>query len=451
MMRGGGGRFVALVALVLIAALASGCGGRKRLRAGGGTDGGQTRPRAEAPVIVRVGLEAGVATADVSWPRAVVLRDGKRRQVARIDAAERLVAHHRGDRIGWQVGERSGEVDALIVQPIDPEAGLVHSETSYPGEILLLPLAPGISVINQVELETYLRGVVPWEIGRPGEDAIEAVAAQAVAARTYTIAHLGRQQKFGFDVWADVRDQVYRGAEGRAAVCDEAIARTQGLVLRHGGREIDAYYCSTCGGVTSTVAEVWPRQQQPYLRSVTDTDATGRAYCADARYAAWTETWRGVELEAILARTLPDYVAYMRDGGRRTWAGEVFIPAYDGAYHKRPGALLGLEVVSRTTSGRVARLNVRTEAGVYRVLGDRVRWVMTPRSGQPVILRSAFFDLDVREDGGGWPEEIVARGRGFGHGVGLCQTGALARARRGQDYRAILAAYYPGATVDEVR
>jgi stage II sporulation protein D len=88
-------------------------------------------------------------------------------------------------------------------------------------------------------------------------------------------------------------------------------------------------------------------------------------------------------------------------------------------------------------------------AGTYHVRGDRVRWVLTPASGNPNILRSALFELEVVRDDERL-REVSVRGRGFGHGIGLCQTGALGMAAGGQSWRDILAHYYPGATLDAV-
>jgi stage II sporulation protein D len=316
---------------------------------------------------------------------------------------------------------------------------------TYRGEIWLLNRAGNLTVINLVELEEYLPGVVPWEIGRPGPEALAAVEAQAVAARTYTLAHLGERALLGFDLWADVQDQVYRGAGDEDPVCNQAVARTTGLVLRYDNREIEAYYCSTCGGVTSNVEEVWPRPSRPYLRSHPDALGEGPPFCAGSRHYSWEVRWQVAELERILAKTLPEYLEYVSVETRAAWAGQPFTPGRAGAGPGRLGGLKGLWISDRTTSGRVAKLDVETENGVYHVRGDRVRWVLTPPTGQPFILRSALFDLEQVVSAGGRLEQVIARGHGFGHGVGLCQTGALAMARGGYNFKEILAHYYPGA------
>ena len=90
-----------------------------------------------------------------------------------------------------------------------------------------------------------------------------------------------------------------------------------------------------------------------------------------------------------------------------------------------------------------------TDAGTYHVRGDRVRWVLAPASGNPTLLRSALFELELVRDGDRL-REVGVRGRGFGHGIGLCQTGALGMAAAGLTWRDILAHYYPGAALEPV-
>jgi stage II sporulation protein D len=112
--------------------------------------------------------------------------------------------------------------------------------------------------------------------------------------------------------------------------------------------------------------------------------------------------------------------------------------------------LEGLDVLGRDRSGRVSRLRVTTDRGEWVVWGDRIRWVLRPVHSRFAILRSTLFEIEEqREDG--VLQRVVLRGGGFGHGVGLCQTGALERARAGQGARQILEAYYPGATVRDRR
>ena len=302
----------------------------------------------------------------------------------------------------------------------------------FAGDLIVRRRGPGAcNLINRLPVEVYLRGVVPWEIGRPEPEAIEAVKAQAVAARTYTYAHRGRQSAEGFDLFADTRDQVYRGLSGTAAICDRAIAGTAHEVAVYQGRLIRAYYFSTSGGHTATLTDVWDRAGAPYLQGHRDADANGRSWSADSPHFRWTEVWSARELGEIVRARLPAVLD------------TTLTP-------EQIGVLEGVEVAERDRSGRVRRLRIRTDRAVFEVVGDRIRWVLRPVEGRIPILRSTLFELEeIRRDGR--LVGLLAHGGGFGHGVGLCQTGALARARAGQDYRTILRAYYPGIEIVDVR
>ena len=98
---------------------------------------------------------------------------------------------------------------------------------------------------------------------------------------------------------------------------------------------------------------MWAREGRPYLVSHPDGPADGEPWCAESRYFHWRETWTRAQLEAILARTLPEYLDYATSNGREVWAGVPFTPRHGGADPRRPGGLRGLEILRRTTSGRV--------------------------------------------------------------------------------------------------
>ena len=198
--------------------------------------------------------------------------------------------------------------------------------------------------------------------------------------------------------------------------------------------------------MTSNIHEVWPRPAAPYLISHPDGPGGGRAWCAGSKWYRWQETWTRTHLEEILSRTLPQYLEYMGQNGRTDWAGRLFSRDTGHGNRARPGGLRDLEILRRTTSGRVAELAVITDAGIYHLRGDRVRWALAPPGGHPAILRSANFELDL-ERADGQLQSITIRGRGYGHGIGMCQTGALEMARRGRDFAGILSHYYPGSVL----
>ncbi|HET8654760.1 MAG TPA: SpoIID/LytB domain-containing protein [Longimicrobiaceae bacterium] len=294
---------------------------------------------------------------------------------------------------------------------------------AYRGSALVRAAGPGrVTAINQVELENYLLGVVPRELGPVGDSLVEAAKAQAVAARTYAVGHLGTRSAQGFDLYATTQDQVYGGAAAESPTVSRAVRETAGEILTYRGEPIEAYYHSTCAGRTAAIDQVWNHAPVPYLVSVVDVNPkTGQAYDIRSSRFHWTVTWSVPQLEQILSRTLADS-----------------LPA--GA--SSVGRLLDMQILRKTPSGRVKRMRISTTTGNFVVGGDRVRWILTPPGGG--ILNSSKFDVQVVRDASGQPVEVVANGGGWGHGIGMCQWGAMGRALAGQDYRTILAAYYPG-------
>jgi stage II sporulation protein D len=405
------------------------------------------------PTLLGVGLLEKSNSLEISTNGPALVLDGTSgRRLARLDGPGKVVCSPSGGQVAWHAAGEGGTSATVILQPLDPGHRVIHEKSEYRGEFLVrsTPGGGGLTLVNNLDLESYLRGVVPWEIGRHEKNRLAALEAQAVAARTYTLSHLGTRKSRGFDVYASVQDQVYKGSTDEDPLCNFAVENTAGLVLRHEGREIEAYYSACCGGVSSTIEEVWARQPKPYLVSKPDRAPGDRdAYCADSRHFHWREVWPAGRLEEIMKETLPEYVAYMSQTGRADWAGPLFSPRDGSSSSSKPGRLRNLEILSRTTSGRVARFAVTTDAGVYNVRGDRVRWVLKPADGNPFILRSALFEVELVRDGERLVE-VAIRGRGYGHGIGLCQTGALAMAEQGKNVREILAHYYPGAVLTEV-
>lgn len=418
--------------LLIVAVLASGC------TVAGPVPGEPAPPRRppraepavpalpDAPAAepgLRVGLRVDVESAQLESTGPFEVVDEAGRVRARGGAGQSWTLR-RSD--GGVAASGGGEVvrteGTLLFRPsgADPGAATIRvDDRSYRGALLLLRAPAGVTVVNVLDLESYLLGVVPLEIGanRPAEE-LEAVKAQAVAARTYAIRHLGRREAQGFDVYATVMDQAYGGAEAEDPVSTRAVRETRGEIVVYDGEPIEAYYHSTCGGRTAALEEVWPGEARPYLQSVSDARPDGGWYCETSNRFRWMERWDHGELTAALSRGLQE-------------RGSV-----DGPVSRVE--FLGL--VGRTRSGRAEALVVRTDAGDDRVRGDSIRWVLRPEPDR--ILNSAAINVHTHGD-----DEVTAllvEGQGWGHGIGMCQVGALGRSRDGHSYRDILSVYYPG-------
>lgn len=448
------GRRWGLAGVVVMVALLAGCAGPKRLPPV--VTGAATIPALEPglPALLGIGLAEGRDgfSLDSDGPCVVSDADSGAELVALAGGAP-LRLQRQGSLVSWSGAEDSGAAARVRIRPRDPAHLLGFADRRWRGDFLIMPTpgGAGLTLVNNVDLESYLQGVVPWEIGRHGTDAVAALEAQAVAARTYTVGHLGERADHGFDLFADVMDQVYKGATDEDPLCNQAVLSTRGLVLEADGELVQAYYSACCGGVSSRIEQVWPRPACSYLTNRPDGPGRGKpASCSGYEKFRWEQTWSGDQLSAILQRTLPDYYREYSTGARGRWAGAIFYPRQAGADPLRPGDLLNLEILRRTPSGRVADLAVTTTAGTYHVRGDRTRWVLAPPAGSGTILRSAMFELELDRSAGGL-RRVTAMGRGYGHGIGMCQVGALARARAGQDFAEILAHYYPGAKLVRLR
>jgi len=187
---------------------------------------------------------------------------------------------------------------------------------------------------------------------------------------------------------------------------------------------VSAPYHSTCGGSTAAPEELWRTESEPFLQRVSDRiSGSDRFYCDIAPRFRWERSWRGDSLTAVVERYLRSY-ADVPSGAIR----EVRDVTVDG----------------RTASGRVAGLVIETDRGRYRLRGNDIRYVL--RSGGE-LLNSTYFSPEVVSAPDGRLARLTIRGMGYGHGVGMCQWGAIGRARAGQDFRTILRTYYPGTTV----
>ncbi len=316
------------------------------------------------------------------------------------------------------------------IAPLSDDPVAIDGVT-YRGEMeIFLSRDGGLSAVNIVGLESYLRGVVPREIGPRQLTDLEAVKAQAIAARTYALARGGGRSAGDYDLYATVSDQAYGGVSVEDPTADRAIRETAGAVLYYEDAPINAYFSSCCGGWTSAREDVWELPAEPYLVSQSDVPGGGRdldgAFCGGSLNFTWEAEWSGSEILSLVQTRL-----------RETASAPVL---------RTPSAVQDIRITQTSGRGRVKWLEVETPEGTWTVFADRVRWLLR-RPGSDAILRSAWFDLDV-EKRGGKVVRVKATGRGYGHGVGMCQNGALGMARRGFSHRQILEHYYPGTRLD---
>lgn len=336
----------------------------------------------------------------------------------------RIVPADGGVAVETPRGRRTPGYARLEVRAAD-SAGTVRVEgRDYRGSVTLALTPEGrVRAVNTLPIETYLASVVSSELGRRDPAEREAVMAQAVVSRTYALKAQGRAIAAGFDLTSGVMDQVYGGVANETDLGWQAVRATRGEVLTFGGALIDAQFFSTCAGRTADNDEAFRGGPRSYLRSVPDVDASGTPYCRISPRFRWRVEWSGAELRPVLVRGLaaqgvpPEALRRVRDVRR----------------------------LGQSRSGRATGVVIVHDGGESVVEAGRLRDVFRSPAGDP--LRSTAIEPSVTRRGG-VVERLVIDGRGAGHGVGMCQWGAVGRARAGQRYGEILAAYFQGTALE---
>lgn len=320
-----------------------------------------------------------------------------------------------------------------------------RANRGYRGDVYAVVDPNGsLAAVNALGAETLLQGVVPAEIF--ASSPTEALKAQAVAARNTLLAKLGRRHiTEPFHLCGEQHCQVYAGVDKESPRTNEAVRATAGQVLFYRGKVVDAVYSSNCGGHTEDNDVAWGDAPNPALRgrpdfdmsspngalrpfvaglSSTNMDAYVRtqppSYCGRVAHRRpdkfrWQKTLKAAELQAMVQRAYPALGA-LRD----------IEPLGRGP----GGRLMGLRLVGSKKTAVVNR-----ELPIRQLFGN---------------LNSAAFTLERQRDGRGALQAVTFTGGGWGHGVGLCQLGAIGRAEAGQTFRQILEHYYNGASVERI-
>jgi len=344
----------------------------------------------------------------------------------------------------------------LTLSPGGGVSRVTHGTRTYRGRLEVLPAGGArlFSLVNVVDIEDYLLGVVPSEM--PAAWPLEALKAQAVAARTYAVSNLGKHRASGFDLCDDIHCQAYLGYSNEYPGPAAAVRATAGIVATYRGRLINAVYHAHAGGATDSSAVIWGTAE-PYLVG------TGTTY---ERPYFWTATNRRTEVESAVAAMnqgdVPEGLFPLLTAvpGNLTPGGRARAVALSG-----PGA-----------TGSVSASSLRSKLGTYRLRSgafsaqmvgtawlwpgllpaagisggaQAVTWAPGDRGAEVMVLASqaaapagAPFLLGLLS-----PEFFVFSGQGFGHGVGMSQWGAREMALAGKNFRQILSQFYQGISL----
>lgn len=291
------------------------------------------------------------------------------------------------------------DVGALIsIVPEDPAATIsVDSpgkpSKQYHGAIEVRLKAGRLQLVNDVLIEDYVVGVLAGEM--PSGYPMEALKAQAVAARTYTIRCRGKHASAGYDLCDGSHCQVYDGALNETPARRRAVLATAGQILTYNGQLASTMYCADCGGVTECYGP-----SAPYLASVAEP--------AGIPHSTWSKTYSLAELSAKLI----------------------------AAGFKQADGLAKVSVSKTRPSGRAESVLLTSAKGTLTIDATRLRFILGPS-----VIQSTLFSVQMSSDG-----TVRFDGRGCGHGIGMCQVGAKALAGPPFNYAfdQILAHYYPG-------
>jgi stage II sporulation protein D (peptidoglycan lytic transglycosylase) len=296
---------------------------------------------------------------------------------------------------GWRIGDQEVASQNLKVET-DPSSFLEVNDRPFRGRLEIhQERGKRIQVVNVLDLEDYLRGVIREEISPQWP--LEALKAQAVVARTFALRQVLDNPGQLFHLKCTTDSQVYGGKQREDFRSDWAVRDTAGIVLTYQGKPIPAFYHAACGGHTEDVADVWSFNHAS-LQGVPC------GYCAYHPVYTWQASLRKEEIRRALLR----------------WGCQL-------------GEIEAILPVTRSKTGRILQLEVRHAGGRTLMEGKKFRQCL----GYDLI-RSTNFSVN-RENG-----VFTFLGKGWGHGVGLCQWGAKGMAELAFSYEAILQHYYPG-------
>lgn len=306
--------------------------------------------------------------------------------------------------------------DAIHFNAKEDKGIFTFQNKRYKGDLLITPAAKSaLKIINRLNLEDYLMSVVPSEMPSKKTAYYDALKAQAICARTYAMKKMKGRENQSFDVYDDHRDQVYGGLKVQTTLASNAVKETRGDVIMYDDKLADVFYHSTSGGMLEAAENVWPDFKQPYLRS--RQDALGQSFAdVNSPYFRWSDTLSMQELDAIFSHRF-----------NKSYLNQVVEDTVELAFET--------QVLERTSSGRVAKLQVSFGDTTFNLEGYEIRNFFTPSRGGS--LPSTLFTVSAISD-----SLLVIKGGGFGHGVGMSQYGAMHMSEKGFKYYDILVNKY---------
>lgn len=345
------------------------------------------------------------------------------------------------------------QADRMHIDDIDVGSGFHwqdRKQQRYDGVLeIRLDRYGRITVVNELDLEEYLKGVVPSEM--PMTFPQEALRAQAVAARVEAFSKVGiRHPVDPFDVCDEVHCQAFSGSTQHSEATRRAVESTRGLVMVYRNKLISAFYCAVCGGHTENNDNVWLLEPQPYLRGVLDSGnkavrRLGSALRSEDNVRKWIDSTPDVYCNVLNSDS--PYLQYSKRYFRWqvSYSRQELERILQKKTRQRFGNLLDLRPLKRGVSGRLIELEV---------VGTRRRFTLSRelpirQALSETTLFSACFYVE-KQGPPRSPERFILKGAGWGHGVGMCQIGAAVMAEQGHRFDNILKHYYQGVRLERL-
>jgi stage II sporulation protein D len=352
-----------------------------------------------AALELRVAVEDGSRQVNIGTSTAGLVRDANGRTLGQMSPMSGVTAKSVANQV--QLGQ--WKTGSVWVEPSDD--GLVWiGDRWYRGRVRLVPSGGGLVAVNHVDLEEYLYSVVGSEM--PTSWPLEALKAQAVAARSYALHKRSKVANSTYDLGDTTTWQVYKGVASEATSTQQAVRQTRGQVLVHNGQIIEAVFHSSSGGHTENVEDIWS-QPLPYLRGVVDYDHQAPVF-------SWSQSFTASQLSQRISGV---------------------------------GNVITMVPISTTPHGRVRQMKVIGDKGQRTLSGNDLRSALGLKSTlfavQPQVASGTASKANL-------PRNFVIQGRGFGHGLGMSQWGAYGLAARGYSYQQILGHYYRQIALSQI-
>jgi stage II sporulation protein D len=336
-------------------------------------------------------------------------------KLALVKAGNKIIVEPIYEELLIQLGTKNFNGKEFYLESVNDSLIEINNK-KYRGRIKLINVDGDVKTINQLSLEDYIKGVMTKEmpVGK-GTENYEALKAFAIAARTYALNKIFNSRTY-YDLLPDVSDQVYGGADSEHPLSNSAVDETRGLILTFENKPAIIFYHSTCAGYTESSANVFTKEEIEYLKSIKDGDTP---YCSISPNFNWKEV-------------IPEKTFIKRLFDAKLLKSENY-------------SIEKFNIQSRFPSGRINELEIllKNDDGIssISIFGNQIRSIIKNQTGSG-ILKSNNFIIQINSE-----RNIEIIGKGYGHGVGLCQWGAIAQSRLGKSYQEILSHYFPGTEI----